>query len=87
MFKKVCTKIYIYKKNCLAKRYKHHQARLWIAFMGGHFSLPAFRIRLLWPQEQKLVVRGSFIHLIFTSGFRKLSIWSASGHTCLRGDH
>lgn len=87
MFKKVCTKIYI-KKKCLAKRYKHHQAHLWITFRGGNFTLPASRIELLWLQEQELVVRGAFIHLICTSGFRKLSICRASGaHTCLRGNH
>lgn len=79
MFKKVCTKIY--KKKCLAKRYKQHQAHLWITFRGGNFTLPASRIELLWLQEQELVVRGAFIHLICTSGFRKQHLQS------LRGTH
>lgn len=85
MFKKVCTKIYI--KKCLAKCYKHHQAHLWITFMDGNFILPAFWIELLWLQEHELMVKGSFTHLIFTSGFRKLGICSTQRHICLRGNH
>lgn len=39
---KNCAQKYI--KKCLAKSYKYHQARLWITFMGGNFTLPAYLI-------------------------------------------